>query len=560
MKKITGIIIFALLTVLLIGGCQSNEEAPFYKMKVPVEKTKIIETLPLEEFESEVQPTITSILEMPEEPPAMIDLTLEQSRGLAMENNLDLKVQLIAPNISQEAVNAERAKFEAAFFSNFNYYKFDQPNVSVVDIEGSQGNNTDYDFGVNLPLKTGGTITFDLAENRSSSNSENVLINPVYTNDMALSISQPLLRNAGVRTNTHTIRIAEYNKSITDARTKLEVIRVIAAMDRVYWRLYAAIKQLEVRKQQYDLANEQLERAKRFVNAGQHAQIEVKRAEAAMAQSLESIIFAENNLRNRQREMKLTLNKTGLETNSETAIIPTTEPNPLHYTFDDKILVDQAIENRMEMLELELEIAKAVSQIDYLKNQALPIINLNYTYNINATGITRTDSQNLLLDNYFADHRIGLQLNIPLGNEAAKSNLRQAYYQRRQVLASKEGRTAMIEVEVLNALDQLETNWQRILAARQSTLLEARLYEAEVHQFENGLTTSTDVREAQANLTNAQSTEINAISTGGFGLCHRYPAWSSSGRVGASRDRKIHGNAGISRKCWIDVYLRMDIF
>ncbi|MHC4524740.1 MAG: TolC family protein [Planctomycetota bacterium] len=512
MKKITGIIIFALLTVLLIGGCQSNEEAPFYKMKVPVEKTKIIETLPLEEFESEVQPTITSILEMPEEPPAMIDLTLEQSRGLAMENNLDLKVQLIAPNISQEAVNAERAKFEAAFFSNFNYYKFDQPNVSVVDIEGSQGNNTDYDFGVNLPLKTGGTITFDLAENRSSSNSENVLINPVYTNDMALSISQPLLRNAGVRTNTHTIRIAEYNKSITDARTKLEVIRVIAAMDRVYWRLYAAIKQLEVRKQQYDLANEQLERAKRFVNAGQHAQIEVKRAEAAMAQSLESIIFAENNLRNRQREMKLTLNKTGLETNSETAIIPTTEPNPLHYTFDDKILVDQAIENRMEMLELELEIAKAVSQIDYLKNQALPIVNLNYTYNINATGITRTDSQNLLLDNYFADHRIGLQLNIPLGNEAAKSNLRQAYYQRRQVLASKEGRTAMIEVEVLNALDQLETNWQRILAARQSTLLEARLYEAEVHQFENGLTTSTDVREAQANLTNAQSTEINAIA------------------------------------------------
>lgn len=512
MKKIIDIIAFALTGVFFISGCQSNEEAPYYTMKVPLGKTQIIETLELEEFESEVQPTISSILEIPKEPPATIDLTLEESRALAMENNLDLKVQLIAPNISQEAVNAERAKFEAAFFSNFNYYKFDQPNVSVVDIEGSQGNNTDYDFGVNLPLKTGGTITFDLAENRSSSNSENILINPVYSNDMAISISQPLLQNAGIRTNTHSIRVAEYNKSITDARTKLEVIRVIAAMDRVYWRLYAAMKQLEVRRQQYDLANEQLERAKRFVDAGTHAQIEVKRAEAALAQSLESIIYAENNLRDRQREMKLTLNKTGLETNSETAIIPKTEPNPLHYTFNDNMLVDQAIENRMEMLELELEIAKAVSQIDYLKNQALPIINLNYTYNINGTGATRTDSQDLLIDNYFADHRLGLQLNIPLGNQRARSHLREAYYQRRQILASKEGRTAMIEVEVLNALDQLETNWQRILAARQSTLLEARLYEAEVHQFENGLTTSTDVREAQANLTNAQSTEINAIA------------------------------------------------
>ena len=511
MKKMTGIIPFALLTAIFINGCQ-DPEAPYYKMTVPAEKTQAIQTLPLEQFESAVQPTIASILEMPEEPPASVDLTLEQCRGLAIENNLDLKVQLIAPNIAQESVNAERAKFEAAFFSNYNYYKFDQPNVSVVDIDGSQGDNTNYDFGVNVPLQTGGTLTFDLAEDRSSSNSENVVINPVYSNDMSLSISQPLLRNAGIRTNTHSIRVAEYNKTITDARTKLEVIRVIAAMDRVYWRLYAAFKQLEVRTQQYDLAAEQLERAQRFVNAGKRAQIEVKRAEAALAQSLESIIFADNNLRNRQREMKLTLNKAGLETAGSTAIIPTTEPNPMHYTFDDTVLVRQATENRMEMLELELEIAKAVSQIDYLKNQALPIINLNYTYNINGTGATRTDSQDLLFDNDFADHRLGLQLNIPLGNGRAKSNLRQAYYQRRQILASKEGRTALVEVEVLNALDQLETNWQRILATRQSTLLEARLYEAEVHQFENGLTTSTDVRETQSNLTNAQSTEINALT------------------------------------------------
>jgi outer membrane protein TolC len=481
-------------------------------MTVRAGKTQTIQALPLQQFESEVEPTITSILELAEETPEKVDLTLEQCRALAMENNLDLKVQLIAPNIAQESVNAERAKFEAAFFTNVDYYKFDQPNISVVNIDGTQGDNTRFDWGVNLPLQTGGTVRFDLADNRSSTNSENVVIDPIFSNDMSVSISQPLLQNAGVRTNTHSIRLTEYNKSIVDARTKLEVVRVIAAMDRVYWRLYAAFKQLEVRTQQYDLAAEQLERAKRFVNAGKRAQIEIKRAEAALAQSLESIIFAENNLRNRQREMKLTLNKAGLETRGATAIIPTTEPNPMHYTFDDVMLIDQAVENRMEMLELELEIAKAVSQIDYLKNQALPIINLNYTYNINGTGDTRGHSHDLPFDNAFADHRLGVQLNIPLGNERAKSNLRQAYYQRRQILASKEGRTALIEVEVLNALDQLETNWQRILATRQSTLLEARLYEAEVHQFENGLTTSTDVRETQTNLTNAQSTEINALT------------------------------------------------
>ncbi|MHC4553491.1 MAG: TolC family protein, partial [Planctomycetota bacterium] len=45
-----------------------------------------------------------------------------------------------------------------------------------------------------------------------------------------------------------------------------------------------------------------------------------------------------------------------------------------------------------------------------------------------------------------------------------------------------------------------------------STLLENRLYQAEIREFENGMSTSTDVLEAQTNFTNAQSTEINALA------------------------------------------------
>ena len=141
----------------------------------------------------------------------------------------------------------------------------------------------------------------------------------------------------------------------------MEVIRVLAAMDRVYWRLYAASKQLEVSKQRYELAKAQLERAQRFVDAGERAQIEVNRAEAGLAESLEFIITAENDMRDRQRETKQTLNKPGLETRGTTVIRAATEPNPVHYTFDADRLVEQAFENRMEMLDYELQLAKHIS-------------------------------------------------------------------------------------------------------------------------------------------------------------------------------------------------------
>jgi outer membrane protein TolC len=171
-----------------------------------------------------------------------------------------------------------------------------------------------------------------------------------------------------------------------------------------------------------------------------------------------------------------------------------------------------AVENRMEMLELELQIAEDMSTIDYMHNQALPLVTMDYTYNVNGLGPTESDSFDLLYDKRFEDHRLGLQLLVPLGNEAAKSRLHQAFYQRRQRLATRENRAAVIELEVLNAVDQLEANWQRILASRQRTILDGRLFEAEKRQFELGLGTSTDVLEAQTNFADAQSAEILALA------------------------------------------------
>ena len=100
----------------------------------------------------------------------------------------------------------------------------------------------------------------------------------------------------------------------------------------------------------------------------------------------------------------------------------------------------------------------------------------------------------------------------PSAIEAAKSRLRQAIYQRRQRLANRANREEIIKLEVLNAIDQVEANWQRILAARQNTIVNARLYEAEKREFEVGMSTSTDVLDAQFNFANAQTSEIRALA------------------------------------------------
>jgi outer membrane protein len=494
--------------IFVLAGCGSpSDRYGLHELGVSPQQVHEIEPLELKKAEpSEAPPE-------PNKPPEKVELSLPQSRALALENNLQLKTALISPSIAAAQLGAEEAKFESSFFANLNANKFNQPAVNFQgQIAGSQRESLGGDLGVQVPLRTGGTVTFDASDEWDKTNAIGSQFNPYFVSNASISISQPLLRNAGQRATMYSIRVASYNRDITDTRTKLEVINVLAALDRVYWRLYAARRELEVRQQQYNLAQAQLDRARRLVEAGQRAQVEVIRAEAGVADQLQAIIVAENNLRDRERELKRVVHKAGLDIQTPTVVVPTTEPDPVRYQLERPKLVRAAVENRMELLELQLQLLQDASTIDYSRNQALPLASVSYTYSVPGFGATQSDDLQMLFDHEFYGHVGRLQMVIPLGNEAAKNRLRQSIYTRRQRLATRANREDLIRQEVLNAVDQVEANWQRILAARQTAILNGRLFEAEQRQFDQGLRTSTDVLDAQIRFANAQSDEIRALA------------------------------------------------
>ena len=106
-----------------------------------------------------------------EAPPKELDLSLEQCRAMALENNLELKVQLISPAIAAERVSEEEARFEAAFTSNITYAVTDTPLATTLDISGSNIDYTNTNLGVRVPLRTGGTVTFNMVDNRTKTDS-----------------------------------------------------------------------------------------------------------------------------------------------------------------------------------------------------------------------------------------------------------------------------------------------------------------------------------------------------------------------------------------------------
>ncbi len=444
------------------------------------------------------------------EPGAPVELSLAEVRAAALANNLDLRVALFDPSISETFIDEEQARFEWAFVANARRNEIDAPTAS--QLSNSQATIDDFDLGVRIPLRTGGEVNVNLPFNRTETNNQFSTLNPSFESDLRFSISHPLLRNAGVRPNTHGIRVARWQSEITDALTKLEAIRVLANADRAYWRLYAVRKALEVAQQQYETAVAQLERAQRLFDADVAPLLEVTRAESGVAQRLEAIILAENDLLARQRELKVIMNRDDLAVASASMIVPTTEPNPLGLDLQRDELSEFAVANRMEMLEQEIRLAIDASEVDFARNQKLPLILVDYTYNVNGLGDSWSNSFEVLRDNRFEDWSVGLSVEIPLGNEAAESRLERAILTRVQRLATREQRELAIRQEVLNAIDSLESNWQRILAARQAVITAAAVLAGEERMYGVGQDrTSTDVLNAATDLANAQLSEIRAL-------------------------------------------------
>ncbi|MEL6740151.1 MAG: TolC family protein [Planctomycetota bacterium] len=437
------------------------------------------------------------------------DLTLEEARASALSHNLDLRVALVDPAIAQTSVGEEEGRFDSVFTLSGFWSESDQPTATT--LEGNQTRNQGITPGLRVPLRTGGTAEVTFPVSRFATDNQFSTLPVSINTDVQFSLSHNLLRGAGRRATLQGLRIAEFNRQATEARTKLEVTRQLAAVDRAYWRLVAALEALGVRYQAYEVAVEQLGRAERRAEAGAAAEIEIVRASSGVADRVEQIIVAQNSVLLSQRALKRAMNMPGLDVDTDVAIIPVTDPDPARFDFDRAQLIEASMVNRMELLELEIRLAQDAADIAFQRNQALPLFALDYTYRINGLGATSGESLDVLGENDFEDWSVGFRGEIPLGNNEAGARVARAVLTRLQRLATREARSQAIEQEVLDAVDQLSTTYQRILASREAVLLNTRALDAERRQFDVGRSTSTDVLDADARLAEARLAEIQAV-------------------------------------------------
>jgi outer membrane protein TolC len=458
----------------------------------------------------------------------ILALPLDDLRATVLRNNLDLRVVTYDPEIAEERLNAERAKFDATFVVDASYLDADLPpgNSELLGVtsgnpalSGATGIFTplaqdrqlfEAGLGIDVPLPTGGRIGLRQDFEIDDKTAEGLGTRENRT-ALSFSVSQPLLRGMGVEVNAASIRLARLDLGRQSAETKLKVIRVLASAEKAYWRLYAARKILEVQQGQLQLAVENERLVSALIEAGDAPPVERYGAELAIAQQLEALVVAETNVRIRARELSRVLNRDDLPIAEPMDIETTTEPRLERFALDANDLAARALEERLELLELELALASDAIRIGLARNAALPVFVVDFEFGLADRAGSIGDA---LEGTYSFDHpsfSVGARAAIPITNDAAEADLRRAMLSRLQRLATREQRRLTVRQQVYDAVDVLEQNWRRILAARQNVIAAAENYEAEQTLFSEGLRTTQDTLFALRQLGEARQREVAVI-------------------------------------------------
>ena len=500
--------IIIVMALLVLAGCPAPTLKEDPKIKALTNKLDTIDTVRPTDLSESPPVTVDQAtkkaaeeISEPNESIPVVELTLEQVRTATLANNLDLKIDLIDPAIAQRTVDVERAKFEAVFFSSATY------NTSETE-EGLSSTSKDYDAGVVAPLYTGGSLSVDMPFGESDSNYADGVA------DAAVSVSyiQSLLRGAGTRINTDSIRIAGYQKHAVDAQTKQTAIYLLANADIAYWNLYMANQELKVRREQYKLAQDQLHHAQRKVASGASPKIEIVRSEAGLSRRIEAVINAETMVEDRQLDLQRIMNRKDMPLNAKIRIVTKTQPHPLGLHIDEEKLIRIALDNRMETIRLELQLAIDDLNIELARNATLPDLTLNYNYAAQTQAGDIGHAFGDFGDKFTDSHSVGLSASIPMGNRAAKARLERTKLQQLQDKASYARLRQYIQQDVYDAVRALSNSWRRILAAEQNVDAAYRDYKVEQSQFQLGVRTSTDVLYSATGLADAQLSRIRALA------------------------------------------------
>jgi len=459
-------------------------------------------------------------------------LSLRDAILLTLEANTNVQIQETQIESSKFNLLGSFQPFDPLLTSNFTVARSSTPTSSQLQGVGQTTSSTLNTLSQSALINyaqmfsTGTSISAGITGSRSSTNSDFLFLNPLYSTGLNLQFTQPLLRNFGRSANMAQIRIAR--RALTESRSVFaaEVNDTIQQVIGLYWSAVQARGTLDVQQRALKLAETSYNRDKRSLELGALPPLDISRSESEVAARRVEQIQAEYFLLQAEEALRLMigadqdpqLKSIGLE------LTESAQPNGDGENVEYDQILSTALSSRPEIFAAKETLAIDETSIGYARNQLKPALNLSGQYSSNGVGGNEYDlvtgqltSQGGLGSSFgqlfgfgYPTYQGSLTLNFPVRNRGAEAQLGNALVNRTHDLYTSRQAQEVITRQVRDAVNQLNTAKLSLAAANTSLDLWRKSLAADQRKFELGAETNFFVLDAQTRLAQAELAQLQA--------------------------------------------------
>lgn len=463
---------------------------------------------------------------------AVKQLSLDEAVQLALENNLGLQVQRLAPQVQDVNITLAKAAWAPVLGGGVTVSQRNDPATSFfagADDKVTQDRlSTSVRTDQQLPWY-GARYSVSWDTSRSESNNVFQSPNPSLGANVAFSFTQPLVRNFKIDSARQQLIVSQANREMSEIELRQSVLGTVRSVKYAYFDLQGARNALRVARQSLDLARESLRNNRTRVEVGTMAPIDVVEAEAEVARREEAVIVAQGTLARAGDRLRTLIFAPDAKDYWGIQLEPVDEALREYRSVNAEEAVTTALEKRTDLRLARKNLDVTDTNLTFYRNQTLPDVSAVVNYGQTGQGGTKKnfgagfpppvigqidEGYGTVLSRMFKPNynnwSIALQVSYPIGTSTADATIARARIQRDQQVLQLRELELQISASVRDVVRTIDVNWKRFEAATATRVLMERRLEAEQKKFAAGLSTNYLVFQAQRDLTDSRYGELLA--------------------------------------------------
>ncbi|MBO7522033.1 MAG: TolC family protein, partial [Opitutales bacterium] len=438
-------------------------------------------------------------------------LTLQEAIDAAMRGNLNLIYTRFEPEKTRQNIEIEESVFdpEISFSLTYTDSKDSRSSSQIEGAAAPRNNRLNYNLGVQKKIETGGRVNVWTGAVRNETNSNDATLNPYYTANIGVDVSQPVLKGAGLAVNLAPIAIARSQRRESELALRKKILDTILNSEVAYWNLSAAYAFRDLRRSNLELAKKLLEENKAKFGVGLIRRQDVLQAEANIAEAEEKMISAEQLIQQNNDELLGSFGKLEFDNNPmfAVAVLPQDKidmPN-FENVVAGALVFDLDMQIAMEAIER--------SRLEHIvaKDNVNPSLNLRAGASVLSKEDDYLESYRRAVQRKGYSWNAGLDFSMPWGFREERAREARAQLSLRQSQVNLANVRQDLMQSLRSAYRDLEAGIETRRSAARTLALNMESFDQQKALYDVGLVTFRDVLQAQRDLDESKSRYLDAV-------------------------------------------------